>query len=75
MSIKTIDLSVFKQDFTIKNNNKQTFGEVHTDFKIVEKMLNLIPVRYFKDPTLKWLDPCAGRGYFAMVLLKNFLNI
>ena len=75
MSIKTIDLSVFKQDFTIKNNNKQTFGEVHTDFKIVEKMLNLIPVRYFKDPTLKWLDPVLEEVILPWFFIKNFLNI
>lgn len=74
MSIKTLDFSVFKQNFSIKDNNKQTYGEVHTDFKIVEKMLDLIPVRYFKDSTLKWLDPCAGRGYFAMILYKKLFK-
>ena len=62
-----------RADMTVYNPENHRH-EVHTDFKIVEKMLNLIPVRYFKDPTLKWLDPCAGRGYFAMILYKKLFN-
>ena len=71
MSIKHIDLTSFTQVFDVSNNNKAIYGEVHTDFTIVNKILDLIPTHYFNNPNITWLDPCAGRGYFPMVLYKK----
>lgn len=74
MNIFGIDIETFEQDF--KTNNKEKNGEVHTDFKLINDMLDLIPKKCFTNPTLKWLDPCAGRGYFGMVLYKRlFLSL
>ena len=50
---------------------KSTFGEVNTDFKLINKMLDLIPKKYYKNPNLKWLDPCCGKGYFTIALYKR----
>ena len=74
MSIFSIDLSTFKQDFSIIEGNKKKMGEVHTDFNIIHKMLDLIPIKYLKNPNLKWLDPCAGRGFFSMALYKKLFS-
>ena len=74
MSIFDIDLETYVQNFNSTKENKELYGEVHTDFKLIHKMLNLIPRKYFKNPTLKWLDPCTGRGYFAMVLYKKLFS-
>ena len=74
MSIYDINIKTYKQDFTITEGNKQINGEVHTDFKVINQMLDLIPNKCFKDPTLKWLDPCAGRGYFCMILYKRLFK-
>jgi len=71
MSIQHIALSEFTQVFDVSNNNKSIFGEVHTDFSIVNKILELIPSHYYENTSLTWLDPCAGRGYFPMVLYKK----
>jgi len=71
MSIQHIDLSEFTQIFDISNNNKAIYGEVHTDFTIVNKILDLIPSHYYENKSLTWLDPCSGRGYFPMVLYKK----
>ena len=71
MSIQHINLSDFSQVFDVSNNNKAIYGEVHTDFSIVNKILDLIPSHYYSNPNLTWLDPCAGRGYFPMVLYKK----
>lgn len=60
-----------KQNFLIKPINKQRYGEVHTDFKLITKILDLIPLKFFKDPYLRWLDPCAGRGYFSISLFNK----
>jgi hypothetical protein len=61
-----------EQDFQTKNKAKN--GEVHTDFKLINSMLDLIPKKCFTNPTLKWLDPCAGRGYFGIVLYKRLFS-
>ena len=63
MSISTIDLSIYKQEFNVNVNNKKMFGEVTTDFSLINKILDLLPHHLFENPSLKWLDPCAGRGY------------
>ena len=74
MSVYDINIDTYLQDFTITEGNKEKNGEVHTDFKIINDMLDLIPNKYFKDPTLKWLDPCAGRGYFCIILYKKLFQ-
>lgn len=71
MSIYHTNLNFFTQNFDISGNNKAIYGEVHTDFKLINEMLQLIPNEFFKNPDLTWLDPCTGRGYFSMVLYKK----
>ena len=70
MSIRTINLATYKQLFNVSLQNKNKYGEVNTDFSLVSQILQLIPKHKFKDPKLKWLDPCCGSGYFSMVLYK-----
>ena len=53
MSVYDIDINTYEQDFTITEGNKEINGEVHTSFKIINEMLDLIPNKCFKDPTLK----------------------
>ena len=43
MSIQNIKLDKFKQVFDVSNNNKAIYGEVHTDFILVNKILDLNP--------------------------------
>ena len=74
MSIKSIDLSTFKQTFIVEEQNKKMYGEVSTDFHLVNRILDLLPLTLFENPNLKWLDPCAGRGYFSMVLYKRLFK-
>ena len=71
MSIIDLELDTYKQNFESKAINKEMYGEVHTDFVLVHKILDLLPGYIFTNPNLKWLDPCAGRGYFPMILYKR----
>ena len=68
MSIRTLDMHT--QFFSVSLQNKHKYGEVNTDYALIYKILALIPIHKFKDPTLKWLDPCCGSGYFSVVLYK-----
>jgi tRNA1(Val) A37 N6-methylase TrmN6 len=74
MSIYSLNLSTFKQDFECKLENKEMYGEVSTDFILVNKILDLLPKHLFKNPRLKWLDPCAGKGYFSIILYKRLFK-
>ena len=74
MSIYLQNLEEFKQDFSCKKGNKEKYGEVNTDFILVNRILDLLPTYLFDDPTLKWLDPCTGKGYFSMILYKRLFK-
>lgn len=60
-----------EQKFDVSMERKTQFGEVKTDYKLIEKMFDLLPEETFKDPTIKWCDPCAGSGEFMIFLYKK----
>jgi len=63
-----------QQVFDVSKNNKQQFGEVTTDFQTIYQMIHIFPKDYFKNPSLRILDPTCGRGYFSMVLFQILLK-
>ena len=71
MFIDEINVNTFNQNFDVPLERKIKYGEINTDFKLIEKMLDLIPKKYFKNPNIKWLDPCCGCGYFMIFLYKK----
>ena len=54
--------------------NKYKFGEVHTDFRLINQMLDIIPPKIYQNPKLKWLDPCSGKGNFMICLLRRLMD-
>ena len=79
MSIFKTKLINYTQNFEVSKENKSLYGEVRTDFKLIEQMFQLIPSELFKNPSLKWCDPCSGNGYFSIFLyfhlFKNLTEI
>lgn len=74
MSISTQFLSNFQQNLISKKKNKERYGEVFTNFSLIDKMLDLLPQELFQNPNLKWLDPCAGTGYFMMKVYERLMK-
>ena len=74
MSIRSLNIDQYTQVFTTEKNNKVVYGEVHTDFILVNKILDLLPTYIFADPTKKWLDPCCGKGYFTIILYRRLFK-
>lgn len=62
--------SDLKQDLT-ESKNKEKYGEVNTDFNLIERILGIIPEECFTCSSIKWLDPCCGHGYFMILLFKK----
>ena len=57
----------------INETNKLTFGEVKTDFYVIDiYFLNKIPDEVYQNKNLKWLDPGSGTGNFSICILISF---
>ena len=54
--------------------DKELYGEVLTPFFFIEKMFNIFPNELFKNPNLKWLDPCCGIGNFFIVVYMKLME-
>ena len=50
----------FDQSFNVPVERKSIYGEVKTDYALIEKMFKLIPTKLFENPIIKWCDPCCG---------------
>lgn len=74
MSIDSIDLSSFHQNFIIPKERKIKYSEINTHFSLIEKMMNQLPKELFMNPSLKWLDIGTGYGYYSMVLFKKLFH-
>lgn len=49
------------------------YGEVMTPLWLVLKMLNELPKEVWKNPSLKWLDPCNGAGTFSFIVISKLM--
>lgn len=61
-------------NLTIKVFEKKAFGEVFTPPHLINKMLDSLPEDIFCNPSLKWLDPCAGIGNFLIIIYYRLMN-
>ena len=58
----------------LESNTKNNFGIIYTPNNLVDKILNLIPKKYYQDPSNTWLDIGAGCGAFSLNLFSRLLN-
>ena len=68
--MSTILNITFDQSFNVPLERKSMYGEVKTDYALIEKMFKLIPKKLFENPNIKWCDPCCGSGEFMIYLFK-----
>lgn len=54
-------------------NNKDKYGEVFTPRELIEELLNQLPLEVWTNSHLRWLDPCAGRGQFFLLVLERLM--
>ena len=71
MAIYNLHLPTFNQTFNVSNADKLEYGEIYTPFALINKMLDLFDPAVFTDPTKRWLDIGAGRGYFSISLFDR----
>jgi len=73
MSIITLNLAEFQQDFSVSPTDKLEYGEIYSPFSLIKNMLDLFDPVVFTKKDAKWLDTGAGTGYFSMILF-DYLN-
>jgi tRNA1(Val) A37 N6-methylase TrmN6 len=59
---------------SISKEDKNNYGIVYTPNSLVDKILDLIPLEHYKNPTLKWLDIGAGNGAFSLNLYNRLMT-
>jgi uncharacterized protein (DUF2249 family)/16S rRNA G966 N2-methylase RsmD len=59
---------------SISKEDKNNYGIVYTPNSLVDKILDLIPLEHYKNPTLKWLDIGAGNGAFSLNMYNRLMN-
>tara|TARA_B100001027_G_scaffold215720_2_gene190295 strand:+ start:4819 stop:6099 length:1281 start_codon:yes stop_codon:yes gene_type:complete len=55
----------------LKDSYKSLYGEVPTPSSLINDMLNLLPIHFYKKKNLKYLDPGCGNGAFSLELLSR----
>ena len=69
-----MEIAIEDQVFNVPIANKHKYGEVTTDYTLIEAILDLIPHDVYTDPSKTWLDPCCGRGYFAIAIYNRLFK-
>lgn len=59
---------------TIREKEKNTFGEVFTSSKVIKEMLDVFPKSIWKNPEFTWLDPCVGTGGFMAFIYLRLMD-
>lgn len=63
----------FRKYLPVGDVEKKSFGEVFTNFSLVNEMLDTLPVDVWSNPGLKWGDFCNGIGNFMVVVVKRLM--
>lgn len=56
------------------SNIRENYGVVYTPEKLVNNILDLIPIKYYCNPSLRWLDIGAGNGIFSINLYERLFK-
>ena len=57
-----------------KEVEKKENGEVFTPIKLVNEMLDKLPIETWSNKDLKWLDPCCGMGNFPIAVYLKLME-
>ena len=59
--------------YIVSEQNKEKYGEVQTDIKLINMILDTIPREKYRDPDNIWLDFACGHGGFMVELKRRLL--
>jgi len=62
---------LIEKHFIPTNDEKKQNAEVPTPVKLVDEMLNIVPLEFWKKPQ-KVFEPCCGKGNFVLGIFDRF---
>jgi len=64
----------YLENISIKEKERDHFGEVFTPPDLIGELLDALPAKVWKNPSLTWLDPAAGFGNFHMFVYERLMR-
>ena len=69
-----INISKFIEQYEkVSKLESKLFGEVFTPRKLIDEMLDTLPLEIWKKKDLKWLDPAVGIGNFPTAIVDRLM--
>jgi tRNA1(Val) A37 N6-methylase TrmN6 len=73
-NIISIDTNKKLDNIISSQNKKHLYGEIFTNFFLINDMFDMLDPAIFQNKTLKWLDAGAGTGHFSIILYKKLFK-
>ena len=67
-------LNIIEQRLTIREEEKELYGEVFTPPELIINMFSQLPDDIWLNTELKWLDPASGIGNFHVVVYYKLMD-
>lgn len=56
------------------NKEKLKYSEFGTPYDLRKDMINIIPIKFWKNPNRKILEPCCGKGGFLIDIIQKLME-
>lgn len=63
-----------RANLSVREFEKNKYGEVFTPYSYICDILDQLPLRVWRDPSLRWLEPAAGIGNFCIVVYMRLMD-
>jgi tRNA1(Val) A37 N6-methylase TrmN6 len=73
-NIISIDTNKKLDNIISSQDQKNLYGEIFTNFFLINDMFDMLDPLIFQNKTLKWLDAGAGTGHFSIILYKKLFK-
>ena len=67
-------LNIIQQRLTIREEEKELYGEVFTPLELIINMFSQLPDNIWLNTKLKWLDPSSGIGNFHVIVYYKLME-
>ena len=63
-----------QSNLSVRDFEKNKYGEVFTPYSYICDLLDQLPARVWRDPSLRWLEPASGIGNFCLVVYMRLMD-
>lgn len=67
-------LQIYREHMTPRHYEKKNLGQVYTPFYLVDRIIENIPEKIWKNKNSKFFDPSAGMGGFLVIIYEKLMK-